>query len=154
MELWFKPHYVLSFPGCFRMNRAVATCWILLLISAFLCDQVMSKGGRGGARGSARGSARGGRTSRTRGSPAVRVAGAAAAGAAVALGAGGWYASAQRRPDDSSENGDDYYTNRTNWELYLARTSNAIVHDSFANRLYALLLPINFLMYFAPCGIL
>lgn len=132
------------------MNRAVATCWIVLLLSAFLCDQVISKGGRGGARGSARGSARGGRTSRTRGSPAVRVAGAAAAGAVVALGAGGWYASAQRRPDVSSEHGDDYYSNRTDWELYLARTSNAIVHDSTTTRFSALLLPINFVMYFAP----
>ncbi|ROL49505.1 Shadow of prion protein [Anabarilius grahami] len=132
------------------MNRAVATCWIFLLLSAFLCDQVMSKGGRGGARGSARGSARGGRTSRTRGSPAVRVAGAAAAGAVVALGAGGWYASAQRRPDDSSERGDDYYSNRTDWELYLARTSSATVHDSTTRILSALLLPINLVMYFAP----
>uniref|UniRef100_A0A672RL89 Shadow of prion protein n=1 Tax=Sinocyclocheilus grahami TaxID=75366 RepID=A0A672RL89_SINGR len=132
------------------MNRAVATCWIFLLLSAFLCDQVISKGGRGGARGSARGSTRGGRTSRTRGSPAVRVAGAAAAGAVVALGAGGWYASAQRRPDDSSEHGDDYYSNRTDWELYLARTSNAIVHDFTTTRFSALLLPINFVMYFAP----
>lgn len=132
------------------MNRAVATCCVFLLLSAFLCDQVMSKGGRGGARGSARGSARGGRTSRARGSPAVRVAGAAAAGAAVALGAGGWYASAQRRPDDSSERGDDYYSNRTNWELYLARTSDATVHDSTITRLSALLLPINYVMHFAP----
>ncbi|XDV50187.1 hypothetical protein PO909_019289 [Leuciscus waleckii] len=132
------------------MNRAAATCWIFLLLSAFLCDQVMSKGGRGGARGSARGSARGGRTSRTRGSPAVRVAAAAAAGAVVALGAGGWYASAQRRPDDSSEHGDDYYSNRTDWELYLARTSNAIVYDSTTTKLSALLLPINLVMYFAP----
>ncbi|KAK9964582.1 hypothetical protein ABG768_005745 [Culter alburnus] len=133
------------------MNRAVATCWIFLLLSAFLCDQVMSKGGRGGARGSARGSARGGRTSRNRGSPAVRVAGAAAAGAVVALGAGGWYASAQRRPDDSSERGDDYYSNRTDWELYLARTSSAsTVHDSTTPILSALLLPINLVMYFAP----
>ncbi|XP_076831279.1 shadow of prion protein [Brachyhypopomus gauderio] len=128
------------------MNRTVATCWIFLLLSAFLCDQVMSKGGRGGARGSARGSARGGRTSRVRGSSSVRVAGAAAAGAAVALGTGGWYASAQRRPDDSSERGDDYYSNRTGWELYFARTSAAVTRDFTYSELFSLLLPINLLI--------
>ncbi|KAL7878015.1 hypothetical protein SRHO_G00046580 [Serrasalmus rhombeus] len=128
------------------MNRAIATCWIFLLLSAFLYDQVMSKGGRGGARGSARGSARGGRSSRARGSSSVRVAGAAAAGAAVALGAGGWYASAQRRPDDSSERGDDYYRNRTDWELYFARTSSAVTHDFMYSGLFPLILPINFLI--------
>ncbi|TRY68149.1 hypothetical protein DNTS_030027 [Danionella cerebrum] len=134
---------------CSRMNRAVATGWIFLLLLAFFVDQVMSKGGRGGARGSARGTARGGRASRTRGSPAVRVAGAAAAGAAVALGAGGWYASAQRRPDDSSEHGDNYYSNRTDWELYLASTSGGMVHVSTITRLSAILLPINFVVHFA-----
>ncbi|XP_072533296.1 shadow of prion protein [Salminus brasiliensis] len=128
------------------MNRAVATCWVFLLLSAFLFDQVMSKGGRGGARGSARGSARGGRSSRARGSSSVRVAGAAAAGAVVALGAGGWYASAQRRPDDSSERGDDYYSNRTDWELYLARTSSAVTHEFTYSGLFSILLPVNFLI--------
>lgn len=136
------------------MNRATATCCIFLLLSAFLCDQVMSKGGRGGARGSARGSVRGsirgsahgGRTSRIGGSSSVRVAGAAAAGAAVALGAGGWYASAQRKPDDSSEHGDDYYRNRTDWELYLAQTSSTVTHHLKYSGLFSLLLPIKFLL--------
>lgn len=135
------------------MHRSIATCCIFLLLSAFVCDQVMSKGGRGGARGSARGSARssirgsvhGGRTSRIGGSSSVRVAGAAAAGAAVALGAGGWYASAQRKPDDSSEH-DEYYSNRTDWELSLAQTSSAVTHNFKYNGLISLLLPISFLL--------
>ncbi|XP_062851336.1 shadow of prion protein [Trichomycterus rosablanca] len=131
------------------MNRAVATCWIFLLLSAFLCDPVISKGGRGGARGSARGSARstsrGGRTSRIGGSSSVRVAGAAAAGAAVALGAGGWYASAQR-PPDSSERGDDNYSNRTDWEIYSARTSSAVTHSFKYGGLFSLILPMKYLI--------
>lgn len=114
------------------MNRMVATCWTCLLLSAFLCEPVLSKGGRGGSRGSSRGtSARsstagsyrgggvhGGSRSRFRvagrTSP-VRVASAAAAGAAVALSADKWYASAYRRSkSDSSEEELDYY-NRTNY---------------------------------------
>ncbi|XP_039994384.1 shadow of prion protein [Xiphias gladius] len=114
------------------MNQVVATCWTCLLLSAFLCEPVLSKGGRGGSRGSSRGSpsrsstggsyrgggAYGGTRSRFRaagrGSP-VRVAGAAAAGAAVALTADKWYASAYRRSNtDSSEEELDYY-NRTNY---------------------------------------
>lgn len=111
------------------MNRAMATCWTLILLSAFLCDTVVSKGGRGGARGAARGSARGSRTrARFTGrysSSQARVAGAAAAGAAVGLAAGGWYASSQVRPYDSSETltGDDQYGNWTNSDFYSARTS-------------------------------
>ncbi|XP_055019065.1 shadow of prion protein [Boleophthalmus pectinirostris] len=114
------------------MNQLVATCWICLLFCAFLCDPVLSKGGRGGSRGSSRGSPSrsstagsyraggpfGGTRSRFRAagrtSP-VRVAAAAAAGAAVALTADGWYASAYRRSNaDSSEEELDYY-NRTNY---------------------------------------
>ncbi|XP_070697674.1 shadow of prion protein [Pempheris klunzingeri] len=114
------------------MKQVVATCWTCLLLSAFLCEPVLSKGGRGGSRGSSRGSpsrsstagsyrgggAYGGTRSRFRAagrtSP-VRVAAAAAAGAAVALTADKWYASAYRRSNaDSSEEDLDYY-NRTNY---------------------------------------
>lgn len=114
------------------MNQLTATCWISLILCAFLCDPVLSKGGRGGSRGSSRGSPSrsstsgsfraggsfGGTRSRFRvagrTSP-VRVAAAAAAGAAVALTADKWYASAYRRSNaDSSEEELDYY-NRTNY---------------------------------------
>ncbi|XP_030628258.1 shadow of prion protein [Chanos chanos] len=132
------------------MNRAVATCWIFILLSAFLCDTVVSKGGRGGARGSARGSARGGRSSRGRTGSSTRVAGAAAAGAAVALAAGGWYASAQRRPDDSSEENDNQYGNRTDWDFYSARTSSSNKHDPTAAHIYCAPVLLNVLMYFKP----
>lgn len=114
------------------MNRVVATCWTCLLLSAFLCEPALSKGGRGGSRGSSRGShsrsstagsyrgggAHGGTRSRFRvagRSSPVRVAAAAAAGAAVALTADKWYASAYRRSKaDSSEEELDFY-NRTNY---------------------------------------
>ncbi|KAM4607080.1 shadow of prion protein [Polymixia lowei] len=113
------------------MNQVAATCWMCLLLSAFLCEPVLSKGGRGGSRGSSRGTssrsstggnyrggAYGGTRSRFRAagrSSPVRVAAAAAAGAAVALTADKWYASAYRRSkDDSSEDELDYY-NRTNY---------------------------------------
>lgn len=114
------------------MNRGLAACWTCLLLCAFLCEPVLSKGGRGGSRGSSRGSpsrsstagsyrgggAHGGTRSRFRvagrTSP-VRVASAAAAGAAVALTADKWYASAYRRSNaDTSEEQLDYY-NRTNY---------------------------------------
>ncbi|KAM9804402.1 shadow of prion protein [Neosynchiropus ocellatus] len=114
------------------MNQVIATCWTCLLLSAFLCEPVFGKGGRGGSRGSSRGtSARSSSTGSHRGagpyggtrsrfrvagrtSP-VRVAGAAAAGAAVALSADKWYASAYRRSNtDSSEEDLDYF-NRTNY---------------------------------------
>ncbi|XP_076598920.1 shadow of prion protein isoform X1 [Chaetodon auriga] len=114
------------------MNQVLATCWTCLLLSAFLCEPVLSKGGRGGSRGSSRGSpsrsstagsyrgggSYGGTRSRFRAagrSSPVRVASAAAAGAAVALTADKWYASAYRRNKaDSSEEELDYY-NRTNY---------------------------------------
>ncbi|XP_072293180.1 shadow of prion protein [Eucyclogobius newberryi] len=113
------------------MNQLAATCWICLLFCAFLCDPVLSKGGRGGSRGSSRGSSSrsstsgsyrgggplGGTRSRFRSagraSP-VRVAAAAAAGAAVALTADGWYASAYRRSNADSSEDLEYY-NRTNY---------------------------------------
>ncbi|XP_068579401.1 shadow of prion protein [Cebidichthys violaceus] len=114
------------------MNQVLATCWTCLLLSAFLCEPVLSKGGRGGSRGSSRGShsrsstagsyrgagAYGGPRSRYRAagrSSPVRVAAAAAAGAAVALSADKWYASAYRRSNaDNSDDELDYY-NRTNY---------------------------------------
>ncbi|XP_029926914.1 shadow of prion protein [Myripristis murdjan] len=114
------------------MNQVVATCWTCLLLSAFLCEPVLAKGGRGGSRGSSRGTSSrgssvggyragggyGGTRSRFGGagrSSPVRVAAAAAAGAAVALSADKWYASAYRRSNtDSSEEDLDYY-NRTNY---------------------------------------
>ncbi|XP_028324674.1 shadow of prion protein [Gouania willdenowi] len=115
------------------MKQLMATCWTLLLLSAFLLEPVLCKGGRGGSRGSSRGSSSrssssgtvrggagyGGPRSRFRAagrtSP-VRVAGAAAAGAVVALTAEKWYASAYRRSNaaDSSDEEVDYY-NRTNY---------------------------------------
>lgn len=110
------------------MSRVIAACWTCLLLSAFLCESVLAKGGRGGSRGSSRGSpSRSGTAGNYRGggvhggtrsrfrvagrtSP-VRVAGAAAAGAAVALTADKWYASAYRRTKgDSSEEEDLYNT--------------------------------------------
>ncbi|KAL7383495.1 hypothetical protein ABVT39_011807 [Epinephelus coioides] len=114
------------------MNQVLATCWTCLLLSAFLCEPVLSKGGRGGSRGSSRGThsrsstagsyrgagSYGGTRSRFRAagrSSPVRVAAAAAAGAAVALTAEKWYASAYRRSNaDSSDEELDYY-NRTNY---------------------------------------
>lgn len=126
---FFAPSLFLQMPG---MNQVVATCWTCLLLSAFLCEPVLCKGGRGGSRGSSRGSSSrssnagtyrgGGNPSGTRSrfrvagrtSP-VRVASAAAAGAAVALTADKWYASAYRRSNaDTSEEELDYF-NRTNY---------------------------------------
>lgn len=81
-----------------KMNWTVATCWALLLATAFLCDGSEAKGGRGGARGSARGGLRGGArvAPRARARPAPRFSGSslrvaavgAAAGAAAGLAAG------------------------------------------------------------------
>ncbi|XP_061766258.1 shadow of prion protein [Nerophis ophidion] len=114
------------------MNQMLATCWTFLLLSAFLCEPALCKGGRGGSRGSSRGSpARSSTAGNYRGaggyggprsrfrvagrtSP-VRVASAAAAGAAVALSADKWYASAYRRNNaESSDDELDYY-NRTGY---------------------------------------
>ncbi|XP_068184126.1 shadow of prion protein [Antennarius striatus] len=113
------------------MNQVVAKCWVCLLLSALLCEPVLTRGGRGGSRGSSRGSSarsstagsyrgggvNGGTRSRFRvagrTSP-VRVASAAAAGAAVALTADKWYASAFRRSKSDSSEELDYY-NRTNY---------------------------------------
>ncbi|CAN9499852.1 unnamed protein product [Ophioblennius macclurei] len=113
-------------------NQVLAACWTFLLLSAFLLEPALSKGGRGGSRGSSRGSPSrssssgtfrggggyGGTRSRFRvagRTGPVRVAAAAAAGAAVALSADKWYASAYRRSNaDSSDEEMDYF-NRTNY---------------------------------------
>ncbi|KAK5853957.1 hypothetical protein PBY51_015066 [Eleginops maclovinus] len=114
------------------MNRVAATLWTCLLLCAFLCEPVLSKGGRGGSRGSSRGThsrsssagsqrgagAYGGTRSRVRAvgrSSPVRVAAAAAAGAAVALSADKWYASAYRRSNADSSEDELCYYNRTNY---------------------------------------
>uniref|UniRef100_A0A3Q0RZK3 Shadow of prion protein n=1 Tax=Amphilophus citrinellus TaxID=61819 RepID=A0A3Q0RZK3_AMPCI len=124
------------------MNQAVATCWTCLLLSAFLFEPTLSKGGRGGSRGSSRGGGGtyGGTRSRFRvagrTSP-VRVASAAAAGAAVALTADKWYASAYRRSNaDSSEEELDFY-NRTNY--FDALMSGATDCSTFISALYYML---------------
>lgn len=136
------------------MNQVFATCWTCLLLSAFLCEPVLSKGGRGGSRGSSRGSpsrsstagsyrggAYGGTRSRFRAagrSSPVRVAAAAAAGAAVALTADKWYASAYRRSNaDSSEEELDYY-NRTNY--FDAQMSGSTQNGSSLSQLVSIII--------------
>lgn len=115
-----------------QMNQVLAACWTCLLLSAFLCEPVLCKGGRGGSRGSSRGTSSrsstagnyrgagtyGGTRSRFRSagrSSPVRVAAAAAAGAAVALTADKWYASAYRRSNAESPDDELDYYNRTNY---------------------------------------
>ncbi|KAM6915953.1 shadow of prion protein [Xenentodon cancila] len=139
------------------MNQVLATCWTCLLLSAFLWEPVLSKGGRGGSRGSSRGSPSrsstagtyrgggpyGGTRSRYRvagrTSP-VRVAGAAAAGAAVALTADKWYASAYRRSNtDSSDEELDYY-NRTNY--FDALMSSSTQNGSFMSPVVSIIIAI------------
>ncbi|XP_059215387.1 shadow of prion protein [Centropristis striata] len=137
------------------MNQVLATCWTLLLLSAFLCEPVLSKGGRGGSRGSSRGThsrsstagsnrgtgAYGGTRSRFRSagrSSPVRVAAAAAAGAAVALTADKWYASAYRRSNaDNSEEELDYY-NRTNY--FDAQMSGSTQNRSSLSQLVSIII--------------
>lgn len=124
---FFAPLCILLPTQMSGMNQVLAACWTCLLLSAFLCEPVLAKGGRGGSRGSSRGThsrsstagSYGGTRSRFRGaagrSSPVRVAAAAAAGAAVALSADKWYASAYRRSNaDTSEEELDYF-NRTNY---------------------------------------
>lgn len=140
------------------MNQVVATCWTCLLLSAFLFEPTLCKGGRGGSRGSSRGSpsrsstagtyrgggAYGGTRSRFRvagrTSP-VRVASAAAAGAAgaaVALTADKWYASAYRRGNtDNSEEELDYY-NRTNY--FDALMSGSTQNGSFFSKVVSVII--------------
>ncbi|XP_074501442.1 shadow of prion protein [Sebastes fasciatus] len=138
-----------------RMTQVVAACWTCLLLSAFLCEPVLSKGGRGGSRGSSRGShsgrstagsyrgggAYGGTRSRARAvgrSSPVRVAAAAAAGAAVALTADKWYASAYRRSNaDISDEDPDYY-NRTNY--FDALMSGSTQNDSSLSQLISIII--------------
>ncbi|XP_043912728.1 shadow of prion protein [Protopterus annectens] len=109
------------------MNRATATCWMVILLAAFICENVISKGGRGGARGAARGAARGTSrsASRTRvksstrygsSGSALRVAAAAAAGAAAGVAAGAGVRGMRRSSDfnfdansaNSNKTSDDY----------------------------------------------
>lgn len=131
--------------GLGTMRRVWAASWAIVLLLALLCDPVAPKGGRGGARGSARGTARGGRgRSGGRSSP-VRVAGAAAAGAAVALAAGGWYASAQKRPELDSAELEELYANRTEWDFY--RTSGTAPSSCLLTKVWSVLLSINALAY-------
>ncbi|XP_004077220.2 shadow of prion protein isoform X1 [Oryzias latipes] len=133
------------------MNQVIATCWTCLLLSAFMFEPALSKGGRGGSRGSSRGSPSrsstagtyraggpvGGTRSRFRvagRSSPVRVASAAAAGAAVALTADKWYASAFRRRSSSSDSSDEdlEYYNRTNY--FDALMSRSTENGSFLSR--------------------
>lgn len=138
------------------MNQVMATCWTCLLLSAFLLQPALSKGGRGGSRGSSRGSPSrsstagtyrgggaygGGTRSRFRvagRSSPVRVASAAAAGAAVALSADKWYASAYRRSNaDSSEEELDYF-NRTDY--FDALMSSSTQNGSFLSRVVSIII--------------
>uniref|UniRef100_A0A8D0GR39 Shadow of prion protein n=1 Tax=Sphenodon punctatus TaxID=8508 RepID=A0A8D0GR39_SPHPU len=96
------------------MRRCTATCWTLILLAAFFCDNVACKGGRGGARGSARGSARGATRVRVKSAPrygssgtALRVA-AAAAGGAAAGAAAGMAARRMRLAGESSPDDSDF----------------------------------------------
>lgn len=145
------------------MNQVVATCWTCLLFSAFLCEPVLSKGGRGGSRGSSRGtpfrsstvgSYRGGGAygwTRSRfkvvgrTSP-VRVASAAAAGAAVALTADKWYASAFRRSntEDSTQEELNYY-NRTNY--FDAQMSGSNQNGSFLTQVLSVIIAMFYPVY-------
>lgn len=144
------------------MKQLVATCWTCLLLFAFLCEPVLSKGGRGGARGSSRGHSsrsssgghyRGGNNGGTRSrfraagrSSPVRVAAAAAAGAAVALTADGWYASAsRRRNDDSSEYSDGDYFNRTNY--FASLTSGSTQNESSLTQVFSVVIATFFPKY-------
>ncbi|XP_054456732.1 shadow of prion protein [Anoplopoma fimbria] len=137
------------------MNQVVATCWTCLLLSAFLCEPVLSKGGRGGSRGSSRGShsrgstagnyrgggAYGGTRSRVRTagrSSPVRVASAAAAGAAVALTADKWYASAYRRSKADNSDEEMSYYNRTNY--FDALMSGSTQNGSSLSRLVSIII--------------
>ncbi|KAG9341116.1 hypothetical protein JZ751_019870 [Albula glossodonta] len=136
------------------MNRAIAACWMFILLSAFFCETVISKGGRGGARGAARGSARGARARfkapRRYGSSPVRVAAAAAAGAAAGMAAGGWYASSRYRSDDSSERfvGDSRGGNGTDGDFYSARTSASSKHEASLVPVVLTVGSVNILKYF------
>ncbi|XP_013871235.1 shadow of prion protein [Austrofundulus limnaeus] len=137
------------------MNQVVATCWTCLLLSAFLFEPALSKGGRGGSRGSSRGSpsrsstagtyrgggAYGGTRSRFRvagRSSPVRVASAAAAGAAVALSADKWYASAYRRSNTDGSEEELEYFNRTDY--FDALMSSSTQNGSFLSQMVSIII--------------
>lgn len=138
-----------------RMNRVVAACWMFILLSAFFCETVISKGGRGGARGAARGSARGSRTrfksTRRYSSSPARVAGAAAAGAAAGMAAGAWYGSSRYRTEDGSPRfvGDGENGNRTDGDFYSYRTSDSATHATSLLPFLSLFGSVNVLKYFS-----
>ncbi|XP_074088734.1 shadow of prion protein [Macrotis lagotis] len=119
------------------MNWATIMCWTLLLLAAFFCENVTSKGGRGGARGAARGRGRSSSSSsRMRMKPApryssssgsaFRVAAAASAGAAAGVAAGAIAGVAGRRMSGEVGPNNDletelYYGNQTREGVYSYR---------------------------------
>ncbi|XP_044518802.1 shadow of prion protein [Gracilinanus agilis] len=119
------------------MNWAAVTCWTLLLLAAFFCENVTSKGGRGGARGAARGRSRSSSSSSSRmrmksapryssSGSAFRVAAAASAGAAAGAAAGALAGAAGRRVSGEVGTGvgwerDLYYSNQTGESVYSYR---------------------------------
>ncbi|XP_036592377.1 shadow of prion protein [Trichosurus vulpecula] len=119
-----------------KMNWATIMCWTLLLLAAFFCENVTSKGGRGGARGAARGRGRSSSSNsrmRMKSAPrysssgsAFRVAAAASAGAAAGAAAGAIAGVAGRRisgevgMNDGLET-DFYYSNQTREGVYSYR---------------------------------
>ena len=138
-----------------RMNRAVAVCWMFILLSAFFCETVNSRGGRGGARGAARGSSRGSRTRfktpRRYSSSPGRVAGVAAAGAAAGMAAGAWYGSSRYRTDDGSPRfvGDGENGNRTDGDFYSYRASASSTRPTSILPFLSLIGSANLLKYFS-----
>ncbi|XP_076017042.1 shadow of prion protein [Genypterus blacodes] len=144
------------------LNQVVASFWTCLLLSAFLCEPVLSKGGRGGARGSSRGSSsrssiggnhRGGAYGGTRSrfkasgrSSPVRVASAAAAGAAVALTADKWYASAYRRSNTRDSVQEEFnYLNRTDY--FDAQMSGSKQNGSFLAQVISVIIVMLYPVY-------
>ncbi|KAM9061507.1 shadow of prion protein [Sarcophilus harrisii] len=124
------------------MNWATVTCWTLLLLAAFFCENVTSKGGRGGARGAARGRGRSSSSSRVRvksapryssSGSAFRVAAAASAGAAAGAAAGAIAGVAGRRISGEVGMNDGletevYYGNQTREGVYSFRWTSGTDH--------------------------
>ncbi|KAK1166499.1 shadow of prion protein [Acipenser oxyrinchus oxyrinchus] len=111
------------------MNRTTATCWMVMLLAAFFCETVISKGGRGGARGAAWGAARGmrSRVKATRYRSSGSTLRMAAGGAAADVVAGRWLASFRYRSDDSSKMYGRQYGNRRDGDYsYSAGTSSSV----------------------------
>ncbi|XP_016283606.1 shadow of prion protein [Monodelphis domestica] len=146
------------------MNWAAVTCWTLLLLAAFFCENVTSKGGRGGARGAARGRSRSSSSSsrmRMKSAPrysssgsAFRVAAAASAGAAAGAAAGAVAGAAGRRM--SGEVGtsvnlerDLYYSNQTGEGIYSYRWTSGTDRGGVEPNL-SLCLTLGFFQLFHP----